>query len=39
MRIKDMITLGEFFLILNNFSSVLLQENYGDKAGEFVLWH
>ena len=33
MRIKDMITQGEF----NNVSPVFALEKYGDKIGEFVL--
>ena len=37
MRIKDLITKGEFSCF-NNFSTVLLyKETYGDKIGEFVL--
>ena len=37
MRIKDMITQGEFSWYFNTFSPVLLYEKYGDKIGEFVL--
>ena len=37
MRIKDMITQGEFSWYFSNFSPVLLSEKYGDKKGEFVL--
>ena len=39
MRIKDMITQGEFSLYFNNFSPVLLYEKYWEKIGEFVLWY
>ena len=31
MRIKDMITEGEFSGYFSNFSLVVLQEKYGDK--------
>ena len=37
MRIKDMITRGEFSCYIKNFSPVLLKQKYGDKIGEFVL--
>ena len=33
MRIKDMISLGEFSGNFNNFSPILLEEKYGDKIG------
>ena len=36
IRIKDMITQGEFSRCFNNFSSLLLKENYEDKIREFV---
>ena len=39
MRIKDMITQGEFPRYFDNFSPVLLSEKYGDKIGEFVPWY
>ena len=37
MRIKDMITQGEFYSYFNNVSPVLLKEKQGDKRREFVL--
>ena len=39
MRIKDVITQGEFSWYFKNFSPVLLYEKYGNKIGEFVLWY
>ena len=39
MRIKDMITQGEFSWYSNNFFPVLLSEKYEDKIREFVLWY
>ena len=39
MRIKDIITKDAFSWYFNNFSPVVLQEKYGDKIGEFVLWY
>ena len=39
MRLEDMITQGEFSWDFNNFSPELLQEKYGDKMEEFVLWY
>ena len=39
MRIKDMITQGEFSWYFNNFSPERLWEMYGNKIGEFVFWY
>ena len=39
MRIKDTITQGEFSWYFINFFPVLLQEKYGNKIEEFVLWY
>ena len=41
MRIKDMITQGEFSWYFNNMSLLfyILLEKYGDMIGEFVLWY
>ena len=39
MRIKEMITRGEFSWYFNNFFPVPLQEKYGDKIREFAFWY